>query len=106
MKSSKILELAKKRLPNSFTDYYSNDVSPYICDHIEAVGDNNNMYDKAEEIKAKISELIEHKFSLASWLIDKGYATSYQILANPEKMQQTRKNFIDDLIQYYKQQGD
>lgn len=106
MKSSKILESAKAQLPDSFEFKHDNRVSPYICDHIMEVGYDHNQVAKARQIKNKISELIGDQFSLADWVISQGYATSEEIYGNPKKMQQTRKNFIDDLIKYYKQQGD
>lgn len=106
MKSSKILKLVKAKLPNSFEGRNDNRVSPYICDHVIKVGYNNDAIVKAREIKSKISELINDEFSLADWVISQGHATSQEIYGNPKKMQQTRQNFIDDLIKYYKQQGD
>lgn len=106
MKSSKILELVKEQLPDSFEGRQDNRVSPYICDHVIEVGYDNDAIAKARKIKSKISELINDEFSLADWVISQGHATSEEIYSNPKKMQQTRQNFIDDLIKFYKQQGD
>lgn len=106
MKSSKILELVKAKLPDSFEFKHDNCVSPYICDHIMEVGYDRDQVGKARKIKNKISELINDEFSLADWVISQGHATSEEIYGNPTKMQQTRQNFIDDLIKFYKQQGD
>lgn len=106
MKSSKILELVKNSLPDSFEGKRGNRVSPYICDHVIEVGYDNNSIEKARKIKSKINDLLNEEFSLADWIISKGYATSDEIYSNPKKMQQTRQNFIDDLIKFYKQQGD
>jgi hypothetical protein len=106
MKSSKIIEVAKEKMPMTFTSRKGNKVSPYICDQIEQVGIDRCQYMKAREIKNKISELIEDEFSLVDWVVAKGYATEAEIYDNPKKMQQTRLNFMDDLIKYYKQLGD
>jgi len=106
MKSSQIIELAKEEMPMTFSGRYNNKVSPYICDHIIQVGTDRFQSVKARNIKNKISELIGHKYSLMDWVVDKGYATEEEIYDNPKKMQQTRLNFMDDLIKYYKQIGD
>jgi len=106
MKSSKIIELAKEKMPMTFTSREGNKVSPYICDQIREVCNENESYSKGRQIKNKIAELIEDNFSLVDWVINKGYATEEEIYDNPKKMQQTRLNFMDDLIKYYKQIGD
>jgi hypothetical protein len=112
VKCSDILKIVKERLPMYIKDVdEDDDPSPYICDHVKDVG--RSFYNgssasiaAAGEICAKISELIEGEFSLQDWIAEKGYATMHEIYDNPRKMQQTRLNFIDDLIKYYKQKGD
>lgn len=110
VKCSDILEMVKDRLPTYVKDVdEEDDPSPYICDHVKEVGrnfGNSEGITAAGEICAKISELIEGEFSLRDWIFKKGYATVYEIYDDPQKMQQTRLNFIDDLIKFYKQKGD
>lgn len=112
VKCSDILEIVKDHLPTYVKDVDEEDgPSPYICDHVKEVGrsfynGNSAGVVAAGEICAKISELIEGEFSLRDWIVKKGYATVYEIHDDPQKMQQTRLNFIDDLIKFYKQKGD
>ena len=106
MKSSKIIELAKEKMPMTFTGRHNNAISPYICDQIGEVCNEHGLYGQERQIKNKIAELIGHNFSLSDWLIAKGHATQNDIRNDPKKMQQTRLNFMDDLIKYYKQIGD
>ncbi len=112
VKCSEILEMVKDRLP-IHVKYYGDEgyVSPYICDNVKEVARSfgigiSSAINAAAEICDKIHKLLEGEFSLQSWVIAKGYATTIEIYENMEKLQQTRLNFIDDLIKFYKQKGD
>lgn len=52
------------------------------------------------------AERIEGCFGLEEWIVLKGYSTHEEIKANPQKMQQTSYNMIDDMILYYESKGD
>ncbi len=117
LKSSEILRKARVLMWDGFTVYdqyaeyeYEDEPNEYICDNIRTIaGDLNsteNTVCKAFAIKDKIADLIGHEFSLKDWLVINDHATWEEIYDNPEKMQQTRYNMIDDLIAYYESKGD
>lgn len=113
LKSSEILRKARVIMNDGSTlkdgIAWDKNPSPYICDNLSAVAECNSLEitsKKVYDIKDKISELINHEFSLEDWLILNGHATQAEIYSNPAKMQQTRYNMIDDLIQFYESAGD
>jgi hypothetical protein len=100
VKCSEILEMVKDRLP-IHVKYYGDEgyVSPYICDNVKEVARSfgigiSSAINAAAEICDKIHKLLEGEFSLQSWVIAKGYATTIETYENMEKLQQTRLNFI------------
>jgi hypothetical protein len=110
LKSSEILRKAQVLLPDGTYEYDEDDYSEYICDCIRAIerdiDSTEGTVNKCRAIRIYISILIEDEFSLEDWIVSKGYATVFEIHDNPQKMQQTRYNMLNDLIAYYESKGD
>jgi hypothetical protein len=110
LKSSEILRKARVLLPDGSYKYNTDDWSCYICDCIRMIQRDvdctENTKLKCMKLRDDISERIEGSFSLEDWIVYKGYSTHKEIKANPQKMQQTRYNMIDDMILYYESKGD
>jgi hypothetical protein len=110
LKSSEILRKARVLLPDGSYQYNTDDWSCYICDCIRMIERDvdctENTGLKCMNLRGYISERIEGSFSLEDWIVYKGYSTHKEIKANPQKMQQTRYNMIDDMILYYESKGD
>lgn len=110
LKSSEILRKARMLLPNGSYKYDTDDWSCYICDCIQMIQRDMDCTEKTthkcKQLRKEISERIEGCFSLEDWIVRKGYSSYQEIKANPQKMQQTRYNMIDDMILYYESKGD
>jgi hypothetical protein len=110
LKSSEILRKARVLLPDGSYQYDIDDWSYYICDCIRMIERDvdctENTRRNCMNLRWYISERIEGSFNLEDWIVYKGFSTYKEIKANPQKMQQTRYNMIDDMILYYESKGD
>jgi hypothetical protein len=110
LKSSEILRKARVLLPDGSYHYDIDVWSCYICDCIRMIERDvdctENTRLKCMKLRGDISKRIEGSFSLEYWIVYKGFSTYKEIKANPQKMQQTRYNMIDDMILYYESKGD
>lgn len=110
LKSSEILRKARVLLPDGSYQYNTDDWSCYICDCIRIIERDvdctENTRLKCMKLRGDISERLKGAFGLEDWIVYKGFSTYKEIKANPQKMQQTRYNMIDDMILYYESKGD
>lgn len=112
MKSSEIIRKAKKHLSKTNDALAYTNQSPYICDALGSVicrtfglsySEHAALKNKVNDIRSLITERIEYKFSLESWLISKGVPRQD---ITPVLMQKHRLQWMDMLISEFESKGD